>query len=159
MGESSHLNAKGEVHMVDISEKSETLRFAHARANVLIGADARRAIQNDQLDKGELWATARLAGIMAAKRTSELIPLCHPLPLTSVELDLHLNDSGLVIDAKVKTHGQTGVEMEALTAASIAALTTYDMLKSIEQGIEVSSVSLVKKSGGRRGAYRRDTSE
>ena len=158
MGESSHLNSKGEVHMVDISAKAETRRFAHARAGVRFGVEARRAVEADQLEKGELWATARLAGIMAAKRTAELIPLCHPLPLTSVMVDMVLVDYGIEIDAKIQTDGKTGVEMEALTAASIAALTVYDMLKSIEQGIELTSVVVIEKSGGRRGTYRRDES-
>ena len=155
MGNSTHLNQKGEVHMVDISAKSETQRMAHARALVLLGEAARGVVKDDAGHKGELWATARLAGIMAAKKTDDLIPLCHGLSLTSVEVDMALVDEGIQIDARTYTSAKTGVEMEAMTAVSVAALTVYDMLKSVERGISIGSIALIEKRGGSRGDYRR----
>ena len=129
--------------------------MAHARALVRLGEDARRVAESDGGRKGELWATARLAGIMAAKKTDDLIPLCHGLALTSVEVDMSLVELGIQIDAKAHTSGRTGVEMEAMTAASVAALTVYDMLKSVERGIVIESIVLMEKRGGSRGDYRR----
>ena len=155
MSNSTHLNLKGEVHMVDISAKDATKRMAHARSVVYLGAKAKSAVEHDQLNKGELWATARLAGIMAAKKTDSLIPLCHSLSLSSVEIDMALIEQGIQIDARVFTTGQTGVEMEAMTAVSISALTVYDMLKSVERGIEIGSIVLMEKRGGKRGDYER----
>ena len=149
------MNDKGEVHMVDISDKPETQRMAHARAFVRLGEDARKVAEADGGHKGELWATARLAGIMAAKKTDDLIPLCHGLSLTSVEIDMALVDRGIQIDAKTYTSGRTGVEMEAMTAASVSALTVYDMLKSVERGIAIESIVLIEKRGGIRGDYHR----
>ena len=143
--------------MVDISAKDSTERMAHAQGFVRLGPKARRAVKDDQLHKGELWATARLAGIMAAKKTDSLIPLCHNLALSSVEIDLELQTEGIQIDARVVTTAQTGVEMEAMTAVSVSALTVYDMLKSLERGIEIGSVVLVEKRGGSRGDYVRVT--
>ena len=157
MSKSTHLNAKGEVHMVDISAKDITRRMAHARSFVRLGTKAWAAVEEDQLHKGELWATARLAGIMAAKKTDSLIPLCHSLALSSVDIDMALVEGGIQIDARVFTAAQTGVEMEAMTAVSVSALTVYDMLKSIERGIEIGSIVLVEKRGGARGDYLRDS--
>ena len=129
--------------------------MAHARAFVRLGEDARQVARDDCGRKGELWATARLAGIMAAKKTDDLIPLCHGLSLTSVQVDMALQDEGIQIDARVFTSGKTGVEMEAMTAASVSALTVYDMLKSVERGISIDSIVLIEKRGGSRGDYRR----
>ena len=143
--------------MVDISAKSETQRMAHARAFVRLGEAARSVAKEDGGHKGELWATARLAGIMAAKKTDDLIPLCHGLSLTSVEVDMALLDEGIQIDARTYTCAKTGVEMEAMTAASVAALTIYDMLKSVEREISIESLVLIEKRGGSRGNYRRSS--
>jgi len=151
----SHVDARGRAHMVDVSAKPETVREAIADGEVLIGAAARRAIRTRAIAKGDPLQTARLAGIMAAKRTSEIIPLCHPLPLTSVDVDLLRRPRGYRITARVATVGRTGVEMEALVAVSVAALTLYDMLKAIDKAIVIGPISLREKRGGRSGTYRR----
>jgi len=151
----SHVDARGRVAMVDVSAKPETVREAVADGDVAIGAAARRAIRARAVRKGDPLQTARLAGIMAAKRTSEIIPLCHPLPLTSVEVDLIERPRGYRITARVTTVGRTGVEMEALVAVSAAALTLYDMLKAIDKAIVIGPISLREKRGGRSGHYRR----
>jgi cyclic pyranopterin phosphate synthase len=143
--------------MVDVSEKAVTLREAVARARVRMTAEAVRAIEAGNLPKGEVLATARIAGIQAAKRTSELIPMCHPLPLTLVEVncetDQHL--PGVRIEARVRCEARTGVEMEALTAAAVAALTVVDMAKSADRWMTVEGVELVRKEGGKSGALQR----
>lgn len=144
--------------MVDISAKDTTHRMAHARAIVLLGDEARKVVEQDSGHKGELWATARLAGIMAAKKTPELIPLCHGLSLSALQIDMELTAEGIQIDARATTTAQTGVEMEAMTAASLSALTVYDMLKSVERGIKIASIVLVEKRGGIRGDYLREPS-
>jgi cyclic pyranopterin phosphate synthase len=140
----SHVDAEGNVRMVDVGDKPQSRRRAVARASVRMAADT--AAQLHALPKGDALTTAQLAGIMAAKRTSELIPLCHPLPLTNVEVAVELADGGVEITATVETVAQTGVEMEALVAASVAALTVYDMAKAIDRDMVVESVRLLEKT-------------
>jgi len=151
----SHVDAGGRVRMVDVSSKDETRREAVAEGRVTVNAAARRAIRDRAVAKGDPLQTARIAGIMAAKRTSDLIPLCHPLPLSSVEVDLRAVSTGYAIEARVTTMGRTGVEMEALVAVSAAALTLYDMLKAVDRGIVIGPIQLREKRGGRSGDYRR----
>lgn len=155
----THLNADGHAHMVDVAAKAETKRRAVARATVTLSVEAAQLVREGRAPKGDVLAVARIAGIQAAKRTSELIPLCHPLPLTRATVDLTFaNETTIVIDAACETVGRTGVEMEALTAASVAALTLYDMLKAIDRGITF-SVELTEKSGGKSGHYLRGAEE
>jgi cyclic pyranopterin phosphate synthase len=149
----SHVNERGAMRMVDVGDKPTTRRRAIARARVLLGAAARRALKSNA--KGDVLAAARVAGIQAAKKTSELIPLCHPLALAHVAVDLKAKSWGVEVTATAETVAQTGVEMEAMTAASVAALTLYDMLKAVERGIVIEEVALVEKSGGRSGLWRR----
>lgn len=151
----SHVDAEGRVRMVDVGDKAETHRVAVADGLVTINAAARRAIRERRVAKGDPLQAARLAGIMAAKRTADLIPLCHPLPLTSVDVTLTPKATGYVIVARVATVGRTGVEMEALVAVSAAALTLYDMLKAIDRAIVIGPISLREKRGGRSGDYSR----
>jgi cyclic pyranopterin phosphate synthase len=151
----SHVDARGRVRMVDVGGKAETVREAVADAEVHIGVAARRAIRRRAVAKGDPLQTARLAGIQAAKRTADLIPLCHPLPLTHVDVDLIRKRFGYLIVARVGTVGRTGVEMEALVAASAAALTLYDMLKALDKAIVIGPIRLREKRGGRSGTYRR----
>lgn len=151
----SHLTDKGEVHMVDVGAKEATARRAVAEAEVAMSSELiDRFFQND-LPKGDAAAVARVAGITAAKKTADLIPLCHPLPLDGVEVELTPTGHGIRVLATVSTTGRTGVEMEALTAVSIAALTIYDMVKSVEREVEIRSVRLLEKSGGRSGSWTR----
>jgi cyclic pyranopterin phosphate synthase len=149
----SHLDAQGHAQMVDVGAKEETRREAVARAVVLMQPETLRLVLEGALPKGDVLATARIAGIMAAKRTPDLIPLCHPLPLTHVAIELTPDEarSALQIEATVRTRGQTGVEMEALTAASVAALTFYDMCKAIDRAMRISDIRLAQKRGGRSG--------
>ncbi|MEM6307438.1 MAG: cyclic pyranopterin monophosphate synthase MoaC [Pseudomonadota bacterium] len=151
----SHINAQGQAHMVDVSGKDATDRSATACATVVMHPDTLALIADGRAAKGDVLGTARIAGIMAAKRTSDLIPLCHPLAIKKVTVDLDLNKDlpGVAITATVKTQGQTGVEMEALTAASVAALTLYDMLKAAEKGIIIRDIRLLEKHGGISGAW------
>ncbi len=151
----THFDAEGRARMVDVSDKDVTARVAIARGSVVMAAATLARIQAGQIKKGDVLAVARLAGIMAAKRTADLIPLCHPLALTSVTLDLTADPARNAIDieAQVKTTGRTGVEMEALTAASIAALTIYDMCKAIDRAMRITEIRLVHKSGGKSGSY------
>lgn len=150
----SHLDAAGAARMVDVSDKSETARTATAEAIVRMRPETLALIQQGGMPKGDVLATARIAGIMAAKRTPDLIPLCHPLAITGITLDLEPSGGdALVIRATVKTTGKTGVEMEALTAASIAALTVYDMCKAVEKGMRIESVRLIEKHGGKSGDW------
>ena len=150
----SHLDASGAARMVDVSAKADTVRVATAEAIVRMEPATLGLIQQGGMPKGDVIATARLAGIMAAKRTPDLIPLCHPLPVSGVTVDLAPSgDDALVIRATVKTTGKTGVEMEALTAASIAALTVYDMCKAVEKGMRIESVRLLEKHGGKSGDW------
>src|SRR5919206_2276481 len=142
MSELSHVDAGGRVAMVDTSAKAQTARRAVASARVLMSAETVAALRAGRTPKGDPLETARLAGIMAAKRTAELIPLCHPLPLTHVEVRAELTDSGVLIEAEAATRAQTGVEMEALTAATVAALTVYDMCKALDKAITITDVRL-----------------
>lgn len=151
----THVDADGRLRMVDVGAKDVTEREAVASGHVALAAATRRAVRDGRLKKGDPLQAARLAAIMAAKRTSELIPLCHPLALTAVEVDLAHTPRGIGIRATVRTTGQTGVEMEALTAVSVAALTVYDMLKAIDKGMVIERVQLEEKRGGRSGYYRR----
>jgi len=151
----SHVDAKGRVRMVDVSGKSQTTREAVADALVTMNAAARRAIRSKAVKKGDPLQAARVAGIMAAKRTAELIPLCHQLPLSHVDVDLTARRRGYEIVGRVKTTSQTGVEMEALVAVSVAALTLYDMLKAVDRAISIGPIRLREKRGGRSGTYRR----
>lgn len=151
----THLNAAGEAHMVDVSAKAETERVAKAGARVLMQKATLKLIVSGQAAKGDVLATARIAGIMAAKRTHELIPLCHPLALSQVTVDLTPVPAENAIDivATCKLKGRTGVEMEALTAASVAALTVYDMAKAVDRGMRITDVRLLHKSGGKSGSF------
>lgn len=151
----SHVDASGQVRMVDVSAKPATTREATAAGEIRMSAVAVRAIRNKAVKKGDPLQAARIAGIMAAKRTSDLIPLCHPLAVTSVEVTLTARRWGYAITATVRTTGPTGVEMEALTAVSVAALTVYDMVKAVDRSMEISNVRLTAKSGGRSGPYSR----
>ena len=151
----SHVDARGRVRMVDVGEKPETARAAVAEAVVAISAAARRAIDQRAIRKGDPLQTARVAGIMAAKRTADLIPLCHPLPISHVDVELIRARGGYRITARVGTVARTGGEMEALVAVAAAALTLYDMLKAIDRAITIGPVRLMEKHGGRSGSYRR----
>ena len=151
----SHLDDSGNARMVDVSGKEATKRRAVARATVLTTSAVAAAITDGSMKKGDVLGVARVAGIQAAKRTSDLIPLCHPLAITKVSVDLTVNGTSIEIEAAVETVGQTGVEMEALTAASVAALTIYDMCKSADKAMTITDVALWEKSGGRSGDFRR----
>jgi len=153
----THVNARGEAHMVDVSEKDVTHREAVAESFVVMKPETLSLIQSGAAAKGDVFATARIAGILAAKRTSELIPLCHPIALTSVRVDLVPCPPDRVhILAEVRCDEKTGVEMEALTAASVAALTIYDMCKAVDRGMEILATRLIKKSGGKSGLFERE---
>src|SRR5215207_6055064 len=145
----SHVDATGTVRMVDVSGKDVTAREAVAGGRITMSREAIRQIRAGAIKKGDPLQTARLAGLMAAKRTAELIPLCHPLPLTHVEVATPPERDGYVIEARVRTTAQTGVEMEALTAVAVAALTVYDMVKAVDKGMVISDVRLVEKRGGK----------
>ena len=151
----THFDTKGQAHMVDVSDKAVTARTAIARGAVRMTADTLALVTEGRAGKGDVLGVARLAGIMGAKRTSDLIPLCHPLPVTKVSVELTPDPAlpGIRIEATVRTTGQTGVEMEALTAVSVAALTIYDMLKAAEKGMEIGAIRLAMKEGGKSGRY------
>jgi cyclic pyranopterin phosphate synthase len=151
----THLDEAGAAHMVDVSAKDVTRREATAVGHIGMSADALAAIRDGSLQKGDALAVARIAGIMAAKRTSDLVPLCHPLPIAKVSVDLVLADGGIDCTATVATSGRTGVEMEALTAVSVALLTLYDMAKALDRAMEIGAIRLVAKSGGRSGDWQR----
>ncbi len=153
MSNLTHLNANGEAHMVDVSAKADTARTAIAESQVLLTPAIVAAITDNSLPKGDLFATVRIAGIQAAKKCSDLIPLCHPLPLSKITLDIELQGDSLVITALCKTTGKTGVEMEALTAASVAALTVYDMCKGLDKGMVIRQTKLLEKTGGKSGDW------
>jgi cyclic pyranopterin phosphate synthase len=152
----THIDAGGEARMVDVSEKPATERTAVAEGRVVMSKATLELIVSGNAKKGDVLATARIAGIMAAKRTSELIPLCHPLALSKVALDVTPDASlpGCIVRATVKVTGPTGVEMEALTAVSVACLTIYDMIKAVERGVRIEGIHLVEKKGGKSGYYR-----
>ncbi len=154
----SHVDGSGKARMVDVSGKEDTVREARAEGMIRLGREALEAVRENRAAKGDVLAVARLAGIMAAKKTPELIPLCHPLPLSSVEVDLTLSDDPPAVKVRTmaRTKAPTGVEMEALTAASVALLTVYDMLKAVDKGMEMGAVRLLYKSGGKSGTYRID---
>ena len=153
----THVNARGEAHMVDVSEKDVTHREAIAESFVVMKPETLALIQSGTAAKGDVFATARIAGILAAKRTSELIPLCHPIALTQVKVDLVACPPERVhIIAEVRCDEKTGVEMEALTAASVAALTIYDMCKAVDRGMEIVTTRLLKKSVGKSGSFERE---
>ncbi len=145
--------------MVDVSEKSVTRREAVARGSIVIAPDALALIRSGRIAKGDPLDTARLAGIMAAKRTADLIPLCHPLPLSHVAVELHARDDGYDIEASARTVGQTGVEMEALTAVAVAALTVYDMVKAVDKTMVIGEIRLIAKTGGRSGNWAARTND
>ena len=154
----THLNAKGEAHIVDIGNKPATHRRAIAEARLEAGAATIAAITGGTLKKGDALAVARIAGIMAAKKTADLIPLCHPIALTKVEVEIGPDAAGrvLIIRATAETTGPTGVEMEALTAATVAGLTLYDMAKAMDRGMTITAVQLVEKTGGKSGDFHRE---
>lgn len=156
MSELSHINAKGEASMVDVAGKAVTERVAVAEGYVVMERGALRLIEEGDAPKGDVLAAARIAGIMAAKRTSDFIPLCHPLALTKVQVDFELSPAlpGVRVEAMAKALGQTGVEMEALTAVSVACLTLYDMLKARDRGMRIEGIRLLSKTGGKSGDYR-----
>ena len=155
----THFDAEGRAHMVDVSDKAETDRLAVAEATVLMSAETLARVVQGTAAKGDVLGVARLAGIMAAKRTADLIPLCHPLPLTraAIQFETDATLPGVRIAAIVRTRGVTGVEMEALTAASVAALTIYDMLKAVEKGMTITCLRLKLKEGGKSGRYEAPT--
>ncbi len=154
----THFDAAGRAAMVDVGDKPVTQRSATARARVAMRPETLALIERGDARKGDVLGVARLAGIMAAKRTADLIPLCHPLPITSVKVELEPDRAGSAVEiaATVRTTGQTGVEMEALTAASIAALTVYDMCKAVDRGMRVQDLRIVHKDGGKSGEFRQD---
>jgi cyclic pyranopterin phosphate synthase len=145
----THLDEDGSARMVDVSNKAVTARQAVATGRITMNRDAAAAIAAGQVKKGDVLAVARIAGIMAAKRTSDLIPLCHPLPLSSVTVDLNLDEEGVTVTVAARTAGQTGVEMEALTGASVALLTIYDMAKALDKAMVIDGVRLLSKTGGK----------
>lgn len=152
-GSLTHLRADGSAHMVDVTEKAVTKRTATAEALFVTTPEVVRMLVDGELPKGEALGTARIAGIMAAKRTSELIPLCHPLPITKVSVDFEAREAEVRVLASVTTRGVTGVEMEALTAVSVAALTLYDMVKAVDRRAEVTGIRVVQKAGGKSGDW------
>ena len=154
----SHIDQRGQAHMVDVSAKSQTERVAVAEGKVIMRKETLDLVIEGNALKGDVLGAARLAGIMAAKRTHGLIPLCHPLPITKVEIDINPEHAlpGFLVQATVKVTGQTGVEMEALVAVSIACLTIYDMVKAVERGMQIEGIRLLEKSGGKSGHYKAD---
>jgi len=154
MSKLTHLDDAGAAHMVDVGAKATTSREAVAEGRISMSAEALSAIRDGTAKKGDVLAVARVAGIMAAKKTSDLIPLCHPIALSSATVDFDFEDKGIRVTATARTSGQTGVEMEALTAASVALLTLYDMAKALDKGMIMSGIRLLSKSGGRSGDWR-----
>ena len=159
MGELTHINESGQAQMVDVSDKAETTRRAVATGQVLLAPETVQILRDGAAPKGDVLSVSRIAGIMGAKKTSELIPLCHPLPITRVAVELEITDSGVLISAEVRVTGKTGVEMEALTAVSVAALTVYDMVKAVDKAAIITEIRLEEKSGGKSGEYRREERE
>jgi cyclic pyranopterin phosphate synthase len=151
----THVDARGRIRMVDVGDKAVTDREAVARGSISMSAGARRLIRSGNVKKGDPLQAARLAGIMAAKKTSELIPLCHPLTLSHISVDLTPTRRGYSIESRVRIAGQTGVEMEALTAVAVAALTLYDMVKAVDKSMVIGEIELIEKKGGKSGHYRR----
>lgn len=161
MSKLSHLDARGQAHMVDVADKAETSRIAIAEGCVVMQPQTLAIVRDGDAKKGDVLGTARLAGIMAAKRTHELIPLCHPLLISKVAVDLELDEAlpGVRVRAEVKMKGQTGVEMEALTAVSVACLTVYDMVKAADRAMRIENIRLVHKSGGKSGTFEAGSAE
>lgn len=155
MSELTHLDSEGHALMVDVTEKSETSRRAVASGKILLSPQTIAILRDGTLPKGDALATARIAGIMGAKKTSELIPLCHPLPITKATVSLKIVEDGVEIEAEVRVAGKTGVEMEALTAVSVAALTIYDMVKAVDKSAVITQIRLEEKSGGKSGDFHR----
>jgi cyclic pyranopterin monophosphate synthase len=157
MGKLSHLDEQGRAKMVDVSDKDITSRVAVARGTIHMRAETLALIMDDKIEKGDVFSVARVAGIMAAKKTSELVPMCHPLNITSVVIDLTPAEhpARVEIEASVRVSGKTGVEMEAMTAVSVAGLTIYDMCKAVDREMSISDIRLVKKSGGKSGTFTR----
>ncbi len=153
MSELTHLDAKGAAHMVDVSAKAVTQRTATASGRISMNAQALEAIRTSAMAKGDALSVARIAGIMAAKRTSDLIPLCHPLPITKVNVEFSFEESAITVTATVRVAGQTGVEMEAMTATSVALLTLYDMGKALDKAMVIDGVRLLEKQGGKSGDW------
>ena len=153
----SHLNLAGEVHMVDVGDRPATRREAHAQGSIAMQAETLDRIQRGDAPKGEVLATARIAAIQAAKRTWELIPLCHPLPLSGMDVNIEADEGlpGLIVSCRCRTTGSTGVEMEAMTAVSVGLLTIYDMLKAVDPGMTIGAIQLMHKDGGRNGVWTR----
>tara|TARA_Y100000748_G_scaffold71363_1_gene58541 strand:+ start:252 stop:725 length:474 start_codon:yes stop_codon:yes gene_type:complete len=151
----SHLDPDGKAHMVDISEKQDSKRTARARATISMAKETIVALQQGDVPKGDVFAVARVAGIQAAKRTGDIIPLCHPLMLSSVKVEFEISDDKVEIEAEVTTVGRTGVEMEALTACSVSALTIYDMCKSLDKRMKITDLTLLQKTGGSSGDFNR----
>lgn len=149
----THLDERGAAHMVDVGAKPITARRAVATGRIAMSPAAARAIRDGTIPKGDVLATARIAGIMAAKKTADLIPLCHPLPLTSIAIDLAIDDHGVTASATAATDAKTGVEMEAMTAVSVALLALYDMVKSIDKGMTIQQIRLLEKTGGKSGDW------
>lgn len=158
MADFSHFNEKGRARMVDVSEKSETARTAIAAGKVLVNEETFRLIKTGGMKKGDVLATAQIAGIMGAKRTPDIIPMCHPIMISGVDIDFNLNEEELAVEicATAKCTGVTGVEMEALTAVSVAALTVYDMCKAVQKDMVISDIRLLKKTGGKSGEFVRE---
>src|SRR5687768_5115105 len=151
----THVDAKGRIRMVDVGDKPVTDRDAIARGSISMSSKALKLVRAGKVKKGDPLQAARLAGIMAAKKTSELIPLCHPLSLSHVSVDLTPTRTGYAIEARVRISGQTGVEMEALTAVSVAALTLYDMVKAVDKTMVIGNIEVIEKKGGRSGHFRK----
>ena len=151
----SHINDKGEANMVDINNKKESKRKATATGTIILSKKAINEIKKEKISKGNVLNTARIAGIMAAKKTSDLIPLCHPIPVEAIKIDFDIEDNNINVLAIVSTSSKTGVEMEALMAVNIACLTIYDMIKSIDKHTKINSVKLISKSGGKSGDWKR----
>lgn len=158
MSEFTHFDESGRARMVDVSEKDVTLRIAKACATITMKSETFKKILDKDIKKGDVLGTAQIAGIMAAKKTPGLIPMCHPLNINSVEIDFEPdeNNSAIMITAVVRVNGKTGVEMEALTAVSVAALTIYDMCKAVDKGMTISEIKLLEKSGGKSGDFKRE---
>ena len=152
----SHINDKGEANMVDINNKKESKREATATGTIILSKKAINEIKKEKISKGNVLNTARIAGIMAAKKTSDLIPLCHPIPIEAIKIDFDIEDNNINVFAVVSTTNKTGVEMEALMAVNIACLTIYDMVKSIDKHAKINSVKLISKSGGKSGDWKRN---
>jgi cyclic pyranopterin monophosphate synthase len=156
MSKLSHLDDKGQAHMVDVSSKDVTTRSATAKGRVEMLPETMVLLSSGSAKKGDVLAAARIAGIMAAKKTSELIPLCHPLMISKVSIEFETSSTSVTVTATVKVEGKTGVEMEALTACSVACLTIYDMLKAVDRGMHITDLRVVEKSGGKSGHFRAD---